>query len=122
MIFAWLNDAECQVKESESGAVVLALRFDAEYVRWETQSWPDDWTTSDDDWYEVDLDDSDVRRRFQSDRERAVMFPAGPARDAAVYEYQGRLCRYRDEVKDLAVEAAKRRYRAALADRPSTGT
>lgn len=113
MIFRWLNDEECEVRLTESGDVVLGLHFDQRYVRWETQAWPNDILTNDDLWEEVDLDDADVRERFQLDRERAAMFPEGAARSTIVTEYRTRLDAYVSETRDLAIQVATRRARQA---------
>lgn len=118
MIFQWLNDEECEVRESASGEVVLALHFDRSYMRWETQAWPNDHFTPDDVWEEVDLDDADVREAFQLAREIAAQVPEGGARDAVVKEYTTRLDRYVLETTDLAVKFATLRAKRAAADKP----
>lgn len=119
MILNWLNEEECEIRESESGDVVLALHFDQRYMRWETQAWPNDPFTPDDVWDEIDLDDSDVRNRFQFDRERAAMAPEGGVRDALVQEYQARLLGYRASTRDLVIQMATRRARRAASDKPA---
>lgn len=116
MIFAWLNDEECEVRESPSGEVVLALRFDREYVRWETQDFPNNAFTPDEVWDEVELQDAPARTELQLAREHVAMLPEGGARDAAFAAYDLKLNLYRDEIKDLAIQAATRRAKAALRD------
>lgn len=115
----WLNDEEAEIRvegrrRPSGGDVILALRFDPGYSRWETQSWPNEPFTPDDVWYEVDLEDGPVRAELQLARERAAIVPEGAARDAAVFAYQQRLAIYREEIKDLAIQAAIRRAKAAL--------
>ena len=117
MIFDWLNEEECEVRHTEGGDVVLALRFDNTYMRWETQSWPNDFMTPDDLWEEIDLGDAPVRSKLRSVLEAAAAAPEGGVRDVAMFEYKRQLGELRNESKDLAVQAATRRAKAALRDR-----
>lgn len=114
MILTWLGSRECEVRESEGGDVVLALRFAEGGMYWETQAWPNDFNTPDDKWFYVDLEDGDARSRLQSDRERVAMAPAGGVQAALLQEFQGRVEQYVTETRDLAIKAATRRAERAV--------